>query len=173
MTPELVENFRTGVLDRLGPGFDVHHEVNPGLVILSITGFGHDGPDGGRAGYDRIAQGEAGLMSLTGPGPDDAATPGLGTNGERVANRDRLDELGVPAGKLRTLDEVYARDQTRSQGLLVEVDHETHGTLRLAGPLLRFFDGRRSEVTRRVHTAPPTLDGDGSAVLSWPAGDAR
>ena len=67
----LVENFRTGVLDRLGLGFDALHALNPGLVILSITGFGHDGPEGGRAGYDQIAQGEAGLMSLTGSGPDD------------------------------------------------------------------------------------------------------
>jgi formyl-CoA transferase len=67
----LVENFRTGVLDRLRLGFDTLHEVNPGLVILSITGFGHDGPEGGRAGYDQIAQGEAGLMSLTGSGPED------------------------------------------------------------------------------------------------------
>ena len=38
-------------------------------MVLSITGFGHDGPEGGRAGYDQIAQGEAGLMSLTGSGP--------------------------------------------------------------------------------------------------------
>src|SRR5215211_660347 len=67
----LVENFRTGVLDRLGLGFDTLHALNPGLVVLSITGFGHDGPEGGRAGYDQIAQGEAGLMSLTGSGPDD------------------------------------------------------------------------------------------------------
>ena len=44
-------------------------ELNPRLVVLSITGFGHDGPEGGRAGYDQIAQGEAGLMSLTGSGP--------------------------------------------------------------------------------------------------------
>ncbi len=62
----LMENFRVGVLDRLG--FDVErlHELNPRLVILSITGFGHDGPEAERAGYDQIAQGEAGLMSLTG-----------------------------------------------------------------------------------------------------------
>jgi len=40
-------------------------ELNPRLVLLSISGFGHDGPEGGRAGYDQIAQGEAGLMSLT------------------------------------------------------------------------------------------------------------
>jgi formyl-CoA transferase len=67
----LVENFRTGVLDRLGLGFAALHELNPRLVVLSITGFGHDGPEGGRAGYDQIAQGEAGLMSITGSGPDD------------------------------------------------------------------------------------------------------
>ncbi|GAA1628182.1 CoA transferase [Kribbella alba] len=62
----LVENFRPGVLDRLGFSVARLHELNPGLVILSITGFGHDGPDGGRAGYDQIAQGEGGLMSITG-----------------------------------------------------------------------------------------------------------
>ena len=47
------------------------------LVVLSITGFGHDGPEGGRAGYDQIAQGEAGLMSLTGSGPDDPQRVGV------------------------------------------------------------------------------------------------
>ena len=289
----LVENFRTGVLDRLGLGFDRLHELNPGLVILSITGFGHDGPEGGRAGYDQIAQGEAGLMSLTGSNPDDPqkvgtpiadllagmygaygvlaallerartgvgrvvrtsllssvvgvhgfqstrwtiagevgraqgnhhasiapyglfhcadgfvqiavgseglwrrfcagfdldpATPGLETNGQRVAHRDRLigivegvfagwkaadllvrlDEIGVPAGKVRTIDEVYAWEQTRSQGLLIDVDHATLGRLRLAGPPLRFFDTGGREVTRTTHTAPPTLDGDGAAVRAW------
>ncbi|HEY0473279.1 MAG TPA: CoA transferase [Kribbella sp.] len=62
----LLENFRPGVLDRLGFSVARLHELNPGLVIVSITGFGHDGPDGGRAGYDQIAQGEGGLMSITG-----------------------------------------------------------------------------------------------------------
>ena len=73
----------------------------------------------------------------------DPDTPGLATNAERVADRSRvievvesvfatwdaepllarLSELGVPAGKVRTLDEVYAWDQTAGQGLLVDVDH--------------------------------------------------
>ena len=78
----LVENFRTGVLDRLGFGIERLHELNPRLVVLSITGFGHDGPEGGRAGYDQIAQGEAGLMSLTGSGPG------------------RAERVGVPIGDL-------------------------------------------------------------------------
>jgi crotonobetainyl-CoA:carnitine CoA-transferase CaiB-like acyl-CoA transferase len=292
----LVENFRTGVLDRLGLGFEQLHEVNPRLVILSITGFGHDGPEGGRPGYDQIAQGEAGLMSLTGSGPEDPqkvgtpisdllagmygaygvlaalierdrtgegsvvrtsllaatvgvhafqstrwtvagevgraqgnhhvsiapyglfhcadgsvqiavgseglwerfcagfgvdpATPGLGTNSERVANRDRLIELiegifadwkagdlllrladlGVPAGKVRTVDEVYAWEQTRSQGLLIDVAHDSLGQIQLAGPPLRFFDQQGQEVTRSLHKAPPRLDADGAAVRAWVAG---
>lgn len=62
----LMENFRTGVLDRLGFPVSRLHELNPGLVILSITGFGHDGPEATRSGYDQIAQGEGGLMSITG-----------------------------------------------------------------------------------------------------------
>ncbi|WP_427870411.1 CaiB/BaiF CoA transferase family protein [Leucobacter luti] len=67
----MIENFRTGVMDRLGFGTVELARLNPRLVQLSITGFGHDGPEGGRAGYDQIVQGEAGLMSLTGSGPDD------------------------------------------------------------------------------------------------------
>src|SRR6478735_9003158 len=289
----LVENFRTGVLERLGLGIDSLMERNPRLVVLSITGFGHDGPEGGRAGYDQIAQGEAGLMSLTGSGPDDPqrvgvpiadllsgmygaygvlaalnerhrtgrgtvvrtsllaavvgvhafqgtrwtvagevgrsagnhhpsicpyglfhcrdgsvqiavgseglcvafgldpAAEGLATNAERVAARDRvievveaafadwdaepllarLAEVGVPAGKVRTLDEVYAWDQTASQGLIVEVEHPTLGPLTLPGPPLRFFDGAGAEVTRRDHDAPPTLDEDGPTIRAWLTGE--
>ena len=48
----LVENFRVGVMGRLGLGVERLHELNPGLVILSITGFGHDGPEATRAGTD-------------------------------------------------------------------------------------------------------------------------
>jgi crotonobetainyl-CoA:carnitine CoA-transferase CaiB-like acyl-CoA transferase len=73
----LVENFRPGVLDRLGFGMARLEELNPGLVVLSISGFGHDGPEGGRAGYDQIAQGEAGLMSLTGPSADQPTRVGV------------------------------------------------------------------------------------------------
>lgn len=73
----LIENFRSGVLDRLGFSTAVCMEINPRLVLLSITGFGHDGPESSRAGYDQIAQGEAGLMSLTGSGPGDMQRVGV------------------------------------------------------------------------------------------------
>lgn len=289
----LVENFRTGVLERLGLSVESLMARNPRLVVLSITGFGHDGPEGGRAGYDQIAQGEAGLMSLTGSGPEDPQrvgvpiadllsgmygaygvlaalherartgrgrvvrtsllaavvgvhafqgtrwtvagevgvaqgnhhpsiapyglfhcrdgavqialgseglwrrfcagfdldpdAEGLATNPERVAARERvievveqafatwdaepllarLAEVGVPAGKVRTLDEVYAWEQTRSQGLLTEVDHPTLGTVTLPGPPLRFFDAEGAEMTRRDHQAPPLLDEHGPALREW------
>ena len=292
----LLENFRPGVLDRLGFDIGRLHALNPRLVVLSISGFGHDGPEGGRAGYDQIAQGEAGLMSLTGPSPQDPqrvgvpvgdllagmygaygvlaallerertgrgqvvrtsllaaivgvhafqgtrwtvagevgraqgnhhpsiapyglfrcrdgavqiavgseglwqrfcagfgldpAAAGLATNPERVAARERtievvegafaawdaadllprLAELGVPAGKVRSLDEVYAWDQTASQGLLVDVEHATLGTVTLPGPPLRFFAddaGTTLETTRTAHDAPPVLDEDGPAIRAW------
>ncbi|MCY7402177.1 MAG: CoA transferase [Nocardioides sp.] len=289
----LVENFRTGVLERLGLGIELLMERNPALVVLSITGFGHDGPEGGRAGYDQIAQGEAGVMSLTGSGPDDPqrvgvpigdllagmygaygilaalherhatgrgqvvrtsllaavvgvhafqgtrwtvagevgraqgnhhpsiapyglfrcrdgsvqiavgseglwrrfcegfgldpAAGGLSTNAERVGARERtvevvegafadfdaepllarLAEVGIPAGKVRSLDEVYEWDQTHSQGLLVDVEHPTLGALTLPGPPLRFFDGAGAETTRRDHVAPPLLDQHGQDLRTW------
>jgi crotonobetainyl-CoA:carnitine CoA-transferase CaiB-like acyl-CoA transferase len=292
----LVENFRTGVMDRLGFSTVRLHELNPRLIVLSITGFGHDGPEGGRAGYDQIAQGEAGLMSLTGSGPNDpqrvgvpigdllsgiygaygvlaalhrrestgrgeivrtsllaalvgvhafqgtrmtvagevplaqgnhhpsiapyglfacadsavqisvgseglwrrfcerfgldAAAPGLGTNAERVGNRIKtirvveaafaaytaeellvlLEDAGIPAGRVRSLDEVYAWDQVASQGLLVDVEHSVLGPITLPGPPLRFFgdagDGE-TETTKREHEAPPTLDQHGASVRAW------
>ncbi|MEV5407702.1 CoA transferase [Thermopolyspora sp. NPDC052614] len=284
----LIENFRTGVLDRLGFPVERLHELNPRLVVLSITGFGHDGPEGGRPGYDQIAQGEAGLMSLTGPGPDepyrvgasiadllagmngaygvvsalyerertgkgrvvrtsllasivgvhayhgtaytvggvvpkavgnhhisiapygafrcadgmiqiacgneaqwrklaavlglDAEDPRYATNKDRFAHRDELiadvekalaagdrahwlaalAETGIPAGAIRSIDEVYAWEQTRSQGLVIEVDHPVLGRIELPGPPLRLDGAPPAE-----HTAPPPLGQDNDAVLEW------
>jgi len=72
----LVENFRPDVKHRLGIGHDALRAVNPGLVYASISGFGQDGPYADRPGFDQIAQGMAGLMSITGiPGPDGARRP--------------------------------------------------------------------------------------------------
>jgi crotonobetainyl-CoA:carnitine CoA-transferase CaiB-like acyl-CoA transferase len=284
----LVENFRTGVLDRLGFPVDRLHELNPRLVVLSISGFGHDGPEGGRPGYDQIAQGEAGLMSLTGTGPDDpmrvgvpigdllagmygaygvvaalherdrtgvgkvvrtsllaaivgvhafqgtrytvtgevpygqgnhhpsicpyglfhcadgmlqisvgseslwrrlaeefglpVEEPGFASNAARVRNRDavvaavdaafaphqladllpRLASIGVPAGEVRTLDRVYDWEQTRSQGLLVDVEHASAGRITLPGPPLR-FDGEPPQ----QHAAPPLLGQHDESVRRW------
>ncbi len=62
----VIENFRGGVMDRIGFGPERLEALNPALVLLSITGFGANGPDAARVGYDQILQGEGGLMSVTG-----------------------------------------------------------------------------------------------------------
>jgi crotonobetainyl-CoA:carnitine CoA-transferase CaiB-like acyl-CoA transferase len=62
----LVENFRPGVLERLGFGYEAVAHRNPRLVYCSISGFGQTGPFHDRPGYDVVAQGQSGLMDLTG-----------------------------------------------------------------------------------------------------------
>jgi len=62
----LVENFRPDVKERLGIGYETLKSVNPRLVYASISGFGQDGPYRDRPGFDQIAQGMGGLMSITG-----------------------------------------------------------------------------------------------------------
>ena len=290
----VVENFRPGVLDRLGFSPETMHQLNPSLVILSITGFGHDGPEASRSGYDQILQGEAGLMSVTGSGPDDpqrvgvpiadllsgmygafgtvaallqrertgngqivrtsllaalvgvhafqgtratvagevplaqgnhhpsiapyglfscrdgsvqisigserlwatfaqafgldATRPEFASNADRVRNREmlideverafsdfdaehllsKLNDAGIPAGKVRTLDEVYEWDQVLSQGLLIDVEHPVLGTISLPGPPLRFFStADNSETTNTLHSAPPVLNQDGQRIRDW------
>ncbi|MEL6642972.1 MAG: CaiB/BaiF CoA-transferase family protein [Pseudomonadota bacterium] len=62
----IVENFRPGVKKRLGIDYETLSADNPGLVYASISGFGQDGPLAARPGFDQIAQGMGGLMSITG-----------------------------------------------------------------------------------------------------------
>jgi formyl-CoA transferase len=62
----IVENYRPDVKDRLGIGYEAMRAVNPRIVYASISGFGQDGPYRERPGFDQIAQGMGGLMSITG-----------------------------------------------------------------------------------------------------------
>jgi crotonobetainyl-CoA:carnitine CoA-transferase CaiB-like acyl-CoA transferase len=286
----LLENFRTGTLDRLGFTVERLHDLNPRLVIGSITGFGHDGPEAHRAGYDQIAQGEGGLMSVTGteqatkvgvpiadllagmnlaygvvaalherhrtgrgrvvrtsllsgvvgvhafqgtrwllghevPGIAGAHHPAIApygmfetssspvqvavgseslwrkfaaavgldadedrfrTNRERVAHREELvgviEEIfgagtaehwlellqaaGIPAGKVRSMDDVYSWEQVLSQGLVLEVDHPAYGRLDLTGSPLRFDDHTWSG-GREHHLPPPLLGEHDDAIRDW------
>jgi crotonobetainyl-CoA:carnitine CoA-transferase CaiB-like acyl-CoA transferase len=291
----LIENFRPGVMTKLGLTNQALMALNPRLVVLSVSGFGHDGPESGRPGYDQIAQGEAGLMSVTGSRRDDpqrvgvpiadllAASygaygvlaalhersrtgqgqivrtsllaavvashgyqgtawtvaglrgeargnhhpsiapyglfrcgegviqvacgndahwqklsvefeldldAGLATNPQRVERRAdvikilerafsaltadevlaRLEAAGVPAGLVRTIDEVYAWDQTRSQGLVIDVQHASLGPIQLPGPPLRFFEIRGDkevETTLEHHEPPPLLGADNTNLDTW------
>lgn len=62
----VVENFRPGVTDRLGIGYNVLKEINPGLVYCAISGFGQTGPDSKKPAYDQIIQGLSGVMAVNG-----------------------------------------------------------------------------------------------------------
>lgn len=62
----LIENFRPGVMERLGLGWDVLSKLNPRLIMLSISGFGQGGPESGRAAYAPIIHAESGLMARQG-----------------------------------------------------------------------------------------------------------
>ena len=274
----IIENFRPGVMDRLGLGDDDLESLNSSLVRLSISGFGDDGPDSRRVGYDHILQAEGGLMSVTGesggpmlkvgvpiadiaaalygtigilaglveraksgrgqristsllagqiglhtfqgtrylvagevPPPSgnqhptvcpygvftasdapiviavgndaiwnrfaplvdiDPSTSRFSTNAQRIANKEELHDLmsapmarrtvrewlelfdaaGVPAGRVKTIEEVYDTEQVRQQGLVWSVEHTTLGPIELPGSPLRF--GRSVVGVRR---APPTL----------------
>ncbi|MFC4242162.1 CaiB/BaiF CoA transferase family protein [Gryllotalpicola reticulitermitis] len=285
----LIENFRPGVLDRLGFPVARLTELNPRLITLAISGFGDGGPEGERAGYDQIAQGEAGIMSVTGPDPATPTKVGVpigdvaagmygafgvlaalherertgrgsvvrtsllgalvgmhafqGTvwtvahrvpvtqgahhpsicpyglfhasdgvvqiavgseslwrrfapafnlpvddarfavNSDRVRHAgelreavdaafaeftteallEKLDAIGVPAGRVRNLQQVYEWDQVRSQGLIIDVDHPVLGRMQLPGPPLRFFDIEGSE-WHRTHAAPPLYGEHTTAV---------
>jgi crotonobetainyl-CoA:carnitine CoA-transferase CaiB-like acyl-CoA transferase len=280
----LVENFRPGVMDRLGLTSAFLQRTNPELIVLTITGFGSTGPDRDRVAYDQILQAEAGLMSLTGtPGqplrvgvPIADLTAGLfgiigvlaallerarsgrgqrvetsllagqiaihvfqGTrylvagevpeptgnhhpsvapygsfraadgqiilavgnevtwrrfaelldipldqapfvgNESRVVHRDELQALieqrlahrsvaewievfadhGVPAGEVKRLNRVYASEQVRDQGLVVDVAHSTLGEVSLPGRPLRF------ECSPLGAAAPPPVLGEHSDEL--------
>ena len=65
----LIENYRHDTLDKLGLGYADLKAINPGLIYCAISGFGRTGPFASQGGYDLIAQGMSGLMSITGEGP--------------------------------------------------------------------------------------------------------
>lgn len=65
----VIENYRMGTMERLGLGYDALRQINPRLIYCEISGFGRTGPYARRGGFDLIAQGMSGLMSITGEGP--------------------------------------------------------------------------------------------------------
>ncbi len=76
----LVENYRPGILERLGLGYDKLREINPRLIYAAVSGFGHSGPWAPRPAYDMIVQALSGLMSITGQpgGPPTKAGTSVG-----------------------------------------------------------------------------------------------
>jgi CoA:oxalate CoA-transferase len=62
----LLENYRPGVMERLGYGFDTLHKTHPRLIYGAVSGFGHTGPDAEKPAYDMVVQARGGVMSITG-----------------------------------------------------------------------------------------------------------
>lgn len=98
----LTENYRAGTMERLGLGYDTLSKINPGLIYCAVSGYGRTGPLADKGGFDLIAQGFTGLMSVTGePGGPPAKT------GNSIAdiNAGILSAYGILAAyvhKLRT-----------------------------------------------------------------------
>ena len=104
----LVENFRPGVMDRLGVGYEALRAINPRLIYASISGYGTYGPYKDRPGYDVIAQGMSGLMHLTGQA--DAPPTRVGSSiGDTVAGMNAV---------IAILAALYSREQTGGNGYL-------------------------------------------------------
>ena len=66
----VLENFRKGTLEKLGIGYDVMSEINPKIILCEISGYGRTGPYSDKGGFDLVAQGMSGLMSITGESRD-------------------------------------------------------------------------------------------------------
>jgi len=73
----LVENFRVGVLEELGLGYETLRVEHPRLIFCSISGYGPDGPSRDRVGFDLLVQAESGLMSITGPADGEPSKVGV------------------------------------------------------------------------------------------------
>ena len=98
----LTENYRRGTLEKLGLGYDVLAAANPGLIYCAVSGYGRNGPFGDKGGFDLIAQGFAGLMSVTG---EPGGPPMKDGNSVADINAGILAALGIAAAyahKLRT-----------------------------------------------------------------------
>ncbi|MBK9712935.1 MAG: CoA transferase [Kouleothrix sp.] len=78
----LCENFRTGTLEKWGLGWDVLREINPGLIMLRVTGYGQTGPYKDRPGFARIAHAVGGIAYLAGMPKGTPVTPGSTTLGD-------------------------------------------------------------------------------------------
>ena len=78
----LCENFRPGTLEKWGLGWEVLHEINPGLIMLRVTGYGQSGPYKDRPGFARVAHAVGGIAYLAGMPKGTPVTPGSTTLGD-------------------------------------------------------------------------------------------
>jgi crotonobetainyl-CoA:carnitine CoA-transferase CaiB-like acyl-CoA transferase len=97
----VIENFRPGVVKKLGIGYDDLKKVNPSLIYASMSGFGQTGPYGRKGGFDIIAQGMSGVMMMTGYPGGRPAKVGIAMNDIACGVTTLYGILGAFIGKLR------------------------------------------------------------------------
>jgi crotonobetainyl-CoA:carnitine CoA-transferase CaiB-like acyl-CoA transferase len=98
----VTENYRAGTMEKFGLGYDTLKALNPGLIYCAISGFGRTGPFGEKGGFDLIAQGMSGMMSMTG---EEGREPVKAGSPVADINSGILAALGIAAAyaqKLRT-----------------------------------------------------------------------
>jgi crotonobetainyl-CoA:carnitine CoA-transferase CaiB-like acyl-CoA transferase len=111
----VVENYRAGVLDKYGLGYEGLRVINPRLIYCSVTGFGQDGPYADRAGYDGVFQAMSGMMSVSGV-PD--GQPGAGPMKVGVSMVDILTGLYASSAILAALRH---RDVVSGRGQFIDL----------------------------------------------------
>ena len=107
----LVENFRPGVMERWGLGYDRLHERNPGLVMLRTTGFGQFGPYAGRPGFGTLAESLSGFAAMTGSPDGPPTLPPFGL----------ADGIAGLAGAFAVMSALYNRDSGDGLGQVIDL----------------------------------------------------
>lgn len=113
----ITENFRPGVVKRLGLDYESLHLANPGLVYASMSGFGQTGPYAGRGGYDIIAQGMSGIMMMTGEPGGRPAKVGIAMNDIASGVTALYAILGAYISRLRSGQGQYVETSLLEAGL--------------------------------------------------------
>jgi crotonobetainyl-CoA:carnitine CoA-transferase CaiB-like acyl-CoA transferase len=108
----VVENFRPGTLERWGLGPDVLADLNPGLILLRITGFGQEGPYSARAGFGTLAEAMSGFAHLTGDEDGPPTLPAFGL----------ADSIAGIAASSAVSMALLARDRNGGQGQVIDAD---------------------------------------------------
>jgi crotonobetainyl-CoA:carnitine CoA-transferase CaiB-like acyl-CoA transferase len=113
----ITENFRPGVVRRLGIDYDAVRQFNPGVIYASMSGFGQTGPYGKKGGFDIIAQGMSGIMMMTGSPGGRPAKVGIAMNDIASGVTALYGILGAYIGKLRTGNGQYLETSLLEAGL--------------------------------------------------------
>jgi crotonobetainyl-CoA:carnitine CoA-transferase CaiB-like acyl-CoA transferase len=113
----MMENFRPGVVKKLGIAYDDVKQVNPGIIFASMSGFGQTGPYGRKGGFDIIAQGMSGIMMMTGEPGGRPAKVGIAMNDIACGVTTLYGILGAFIGKLRHGQGQYIETSLLEAGL--------------------------------------------------------